>query len=282
MREWIIALRPQYWIVAIFPLLIGTSFSGSLPPLPVLIAATLIWGPIFSGATYLVNQYYDRDLDKRNPRTENLPLVKGEISEGIAKASSVFLFGLGGLLSLGLGPMFASLYLIGVLLSITYSIPLTRLKTRPILSVIVNGIGYGIVALYAGWILTRGLSIKPMVLGIPLTLAITAGYVYKAVEDVDIDENFNVRTIAVELGEIRALKLSWILTLLAYASLFASSLVGWLNLWFTALMTLGLIASLIFLRLLNSPTKNNVRQNGWYLSICLMTTFVLMFVLTRV
>lgn len=194
----------------------------------------------------------------------------------------MLLFALGGLLALDLGLTFASLYSIGVLLSIAYSVPPVRLKARPTLGVVANSVGYGIVTLYAGWILTRELSMKPLLLGIPLALAIAAGYVYKTVEDLPVDEKFDVNTVAVELGKIRALKLSWILSLLAYASLLAGSLAGWLDPWFATLTPLGLITTLIFLKLLNSPSKNNVRQSAWYLSICLMTTFVLIFMLTMV
>lgn len=280
-RTWFSALRPKYWIISIFPLLIGASFSTDVSRFLPLAVAIIIWGPIFSGATYLANQYYDREHDKQNPRTRRLPLATGKITENTVKMSASLLFILGFLLSLTINSTFTGFYLTGVLLSITYSAPPVRLKEHAFTGLTVNGVGYGIIVLYAGWSLEHGISMHPLLLGIPLALAIGAGYVYKVVEDVWTDRKFDVQTIAVKFGWKSAVASSAILTILAYATISFFAAFGWINPLFGAVLPVGLIATLIFYRMLVPPTNYfEVKKNERQLSSCLLITLAMILLIT--
>lgn len=200
MGTWLVAMRPRYWFVPVLSLLVGAALPSTGFGLSNVVVATVVFGPFFSGGTYLLNQYYDRGVDRKSTRTADLPVAEGELSLNAVKMASVTLFVLGLALTFALNLRFTILYLLGVALSAAYSMPRARLKGRAVVSVLANGFGYGIIALYAGWVLVEEFSLRPLTIGIPLFLAISSSYVYKSVEDVWADAMFGVQTIAVKLG----------------------------------------------------------------------------------
>ena len=229
--------RPEVWLVSIVPMYVGwvlasreafpgiglwaafwakaasegattADFLGTLMPWLVearpFLLACVAMGPLVWLATLLVNDVHDLPSDRVNPRKARSPLVQGLVDRGAAHAAAYVSAGLALLVALLVGASFALLLLLCLVLAWVYSAPPLRLKTRPGADVLVNAVGVGGLAAFAGWTLAAPLSEAPWAF-LPQGLLVAAAvYVPTTLVDRSADAQAGYATFATTLGPRRA------------------------------------------------------------------------------
>ncbi|HVM45876.1 MAG TPA: UbiA family prenyltransferase [Candidatus Thermoplasmatota archaeon] len=165
-----------------------------------LVLASLAMGPLVWTATLLINDVHDLPSDRANPRKARSPLVQGLVSLGWAHAAAYVAAGLALAVALLVHLTFAALLAAALVLAWLYSAPPVRLKTRPGADVLVNAVGVGGLAAFAGWSLARPLSEAPWEF-LPQGLLVAAAvYVPTTLVDHDADLAAGYSTFATVLG----------------------------------------------------------------------------------
>jgi len=169
--------RPHQWVknLIVFAALL---FSQSLGHGP-LFARSLLAFAVFcllSGGVYMFNDIVDLDSDKLHPAKRKRPLARGELSVTAASAGSGVFIAAGMIASLVLGPSFAGVSAIYLILSVFYSLYLKRIL---ILDVLTISVGFVLRAI-AGVEALRGpvprIELSPWLLVCTLFLALFLGF----------------------------------------------------------------------------------------------------------
>lgn len=244
MRAWGEQLRPACWLLFLTHGYLGF-LVGAKAPLPAwehfslktpwtwLLLTEDFWlalmclGPLLGGFTLVINDLYDFETDRRNPRRCGLPLVQGVLSRPIV---SVVVWGqavAGVLLALAISQTFFVLGVLGALLGWAYAAPPVRAKGRPGFDLLTNALGVGVICPLAGWSLVQPWENFPWGLAVVNALGTGGAYVATALMDEPYDRAAGVRTIAVALGAERAKKLGWGLWLLYLVGLIGASAMGY-------------------------------------------------------
>lgn len=206
LKFWIKLVRPKLWLASIATLLIGLNYAFYIegiiiwPNFVLVFIAVLIVGPLVSGGAVSINQYYDFEIDRKSSRPERFALVEGKIQKQNALILGFFLLLTAIPLSLYINFTAFLLTLIGIIISVIYSTPPIKLKNKPFIDSLINGVAYGILPTLMGWCLLRTLSIEPLIISIPSFLGMTSSHMLLAIPDEHIDRSFKIRTIAVFLG----------------------------------------------------------------------------------
>lgn len=176
---------------------------------------------IFATAgAFVLNQYFDRDVDKSNNLKRNLPIASGHVSPRMA----ILVFSLLYILSLSFvlftDSSLLPLFLVYIFLWIAYSTPPFSLKKRPIIDILTSGIGSGVVPFIIGLQVSRQLTLEfssPWIIrhyqdiflaAVPLFLIQCSGHILQAVGDYEPDLTENVTTFSVKYGKITSLRVS--------------------------------------------------------------------------
>lgn len=234
--------RPRVWMVSAFPVYVGyvlasrtlfpgmdawarfwsrattkgASFERFLATLETswlqsqdLLVGLVVMGPLLWTATLLINDVYDLESDRANPRKASSPLVRGIVSRGLAHQAAYVFAGLSLVVSVFVNFWFVALTLGCLVLAWLYSVPPVRLKGRPGADVAVNAIGVGALAGMAGWSIGRPLTAFPFAF-LPQGLLVAAAvYVPTTLVDRPVDEEIGDLTIAVHLGHEQAYQVGW-------------------------------------------------------------------------
>jgi 4-hydroxybenzoate polyprenyltransferase len=169
---------------------------------------------------FILNQYFDYEEDRKNYLKKDLPIASGNIRPIIGLALSVLF------ISASLvGAFFASLSLFilfstYVLLWIGYSTPPVCFKQRPLLDIIVCGIGSGVLPFLMGLQTSNQLTIElsspwmirrfqdAFFVAIPLFLVQSAGQLFQVAGDYEADSLAQIDTFAVKYGKKNSLMLT--------------------------------------------------------------------------
>ncbi len=247
-------MGPEFWIVAVFPFYISWIWaSGEIFPAyswleenPTGAGSYLVtvhewlkrtwefWlgaiviGPLLGGGTVLYDDFFDRDIDRDNPRKNTLPFQKAPARAGVILGSAVLLFVLSLVLAALISPVFFALSMVIVVLSLVYSTPPLRLKGRGGMDLATNMVGFGVVCSLAGFSIAAPISEYPWLWLVVMVLGTGALYVPTTVADIYSDGKNGVRTVAVKLGIPSSVKLSMVLLLLANIAIVALGLGNYL------------------------------------------------------
>jgi decaprenyl-phosphate phosphoribosyltransferase len=133
-------LRPQQWIKNAFVIapLFFTPGAMTLPNIIVVLLGTLSFCAV-SSAVYIVNDYLDRDADRRHPEKSRRPLAAGTVSVGLAGLLLAGLLAGGFGIALTLSPPLGLVLLAYLAVNLSYSI---RLKQIAILDVLLVASGF--------------------------------------------------------------------------------------------------------------------------------------------
>lgn len=238
LESWVRLLRPEFWIVAVVPAWVGWALATrqAIPDQALVLdgfgclrgacevpevaawagrsadvaLAILTLGPLLGGSIMVTNDFFDRRVDRFNPKKTRSPLVAGTATTRRAVALMVALSTAALAASFALDAGFGVAIAAGLAMSFAYSAPPLRLKARPGADVAVNALGYGGIALVGGWSLGGGWG-DPFPVGPTgiVALAIAAGYLPTVMMDREADASVGLRTTAVALGH----RASWILGL---------------------------------------------------------------------
>jgi 4-hydroxybenzoate polyprenyltransferase len=220
-RAYIKLLRFDSWQVWLFNFLLGCILF-ELPSISRFIIVLLSFS-LATSAIFILNQYFDQEIDKANNLKKDLPMASGDISPRMG-LTLFFSFTLISLTSAFLTDISVFLLLlIFMLLGIGYSTPPFCFKSRPGLDVIVCGIGAGILPFFIGVqtapLLTLQFEFPWMVrryqdalfTALPIFLIQCAGQIYQVVGDYEADSIAKIRTFAVKFGKQASLRFAAIL-----------------------------------------------------------------------
>jgi 4-hydroxybenzoate polyprenyltransferase len=193
--------RPRFWLYLAGPVVVGVAYAagdtGDLftPTTLALFGYFLVPANVL---LYGVNDVFDADIDVENPKKESREVrYGGDRLVPVAVVLSA-LFALG---PLGLSPRLAWSWIVGFLvLGVAYSAPPFRLKTRPPLDSVSNGLyvlpGVAAYAAVAG-------SHPPALAVLGGWLWSMAMHTFSAVPDIGPDRRAGIETTATRLGEGR-------------------------------------------------------------------------------
>lgn len=219
--QYLRVLRVRSWIGWIFYFALGCFSSFNMPSGNVLpISAALISAT--SGA-FILNQCYDLACDRLHFTKNRLPVAVGAVSP----SSAFSLFALSTILSLSLVALtdlsLIPFFLLYVGIGICYSVPPIRLKGRPVLDVIIVGLGSGVLPFLIGlqvshqltlnwWLPWMGQRYQDALLAVvPLLLFQCSTHIFQAVGDYEADLGAGVRTSVVKYGKEKSIKTAKIL-----------------------------------------------------------------------
>jgi 4-hydroxybenzoate polyprenyltransferase len=177
-------------------------------------------------AIFILNQYFDWEIDSVNDLKKNLPIASGDVKPRTG-LGLFFAFTLISLASAFVTDISIFLLLLTyMLLGIGYSTPPLRFKNRPGIDIIVSGIGAGVLPFFIGvqtlplltlqfefpWIVRRYQD--ALFTALPILLVQSAGEIYQVVGDYEADALAKINTFAVKFGKKPSLRTASVLLLI--------------------------------------------------------------------
>lgn len=166
-------MKPVTWVPLIWGVTCGAAASGhfvwSVEDVEKSLACMLLAGPLLTGYTQVINDWYDREIDAINEPYR--PIPSGMVSEGEVKAQIGVLLTLAMILSAGLDvwaghewPVNVALSVFGIFVAFIYSAPPLKLKQNGWTGSYALGASYISLPWWAGQALFGTLDWKTMVL----------------------------------------------------------------------------------------------------------------------
>lgn len=265
-------MKPITWIPLIWGVVCGAAASGGYEWRfdHVLIAAAcmLMSGPLLTGYTQTINDYYDREIDAINEPYR--PIPSGAISLGQVQAQIWVLLLAGIAIALGLDrwanhdfPIITALAIGGSFVSYIYSAPPLKLKQNGWLGNYALGASYIALPWWAGQALFGQLSWTIVVVTLVYSLAGLGIAVVNDFKSVEGDRALGLKSLPVSFGIQTA---SWICVLMI--DLFQLAAAGYLvaigqNLY-AAILVLLIIPQITFqdMYFLRDPLGNDVKYQA--------------------
>ena len=218
-------LRFRSWIgwLAIFG--VG-SFIFGVPQIPNVMVVAFVFSCITS-AIFVQNQYFDKETDKKNPQKNMLPLAADDVSSKTSLLIMGILCSLGFITLTFFNPYLIPIFLAYFALCSAYSTPILHLKGKPILDIIVAGIGSGVFPFLIGLLAANQLSLDiylPSVARsyqdaflciLPLFLFQVASQILQELRDFEADMNDEVQTFVVRYKIKKSIRVATIMVFLA-------------------------------------------------------------------
>ncbi len=158
------------------------------------------------GAIYVVNQIADREADLAGNKlfllSRGIVTARAAWIEAAALVAASF-----GAAILFLPPLFCGILAASLALGAAYSLEPFRLKRRPVLDVLANAAGNGVLNTLAGWI-AAGAPLGGWPALAPYPLAVASVHLATTLADVEADAKMGFRTSGAELGVSRGLFVS--------------------------------------------------------------------------
>jgi len=250
--DYIFLLRPMILIPVWTFFLLGAHHGAKAAALPIdalhLLAGLLSFTTLL-GAIYVMNQIADRAADLEGKKlfliSEGIISTKAAWIETLALVAASFALAL-----VFLPLVFSAICAASLALGAMYSLEPVRLKRRPVLDVLANAAGSGVLNTLAGWAAV-GAPLEGWVSLLPYPVAVAAVDLATTLADREADAKMGFRTSGVVLGVSRGLFFS---TALMGLGVVAAYLVG-NNPGFIASI-LSLPFFLIPVRSITGPARN--------------------------
>jgi 4-hydroxybenzoate polyprenyltransferase len=214
------------------------------------ILLTLVLYSLLMGAVYVLNQITDSHTDGINGKLYLIP--HGYLKKSILKVQIAVLISIGVVLLVFIkfSLAYSVLVLLSIIMGIMYSVPPIRLKGKPILDLITNASGFGLVAFAVGWTARSEFSSNLILDSLPYFLCVSAAFINTTIPDIEGDIRNGDITIGVFLGARRACLFSTLILILAI-------LAGWFRKDFVPI-TASVLSLPFFIRM----TIFNWKQNS--------------------
>ncbi len=260
------------WIPLIWGVVCGAASSGgytwSVENVLIAAACMLMSGPLLTGYTQTINDYYDRDLDAINE--PNRPIPSGAISLGQVRVQ-IWVLLLGGLaVAYGLdrwaGHEFPTLFVLAVggsFVSYIYSAPPLKLKQNGWLGNYALGASYIALPWWAGHALFGDLNATIIVLTLIYSMAGLGIAVVNDFKAVEGDRQLGLKSLPVMFGVQTA---AWICVLMIdiFQGGMAAYLIGIHKNFYAVLLILLIIPQITFqdMYFLRDPLENDVKYQA--------------------
>lgn len=207
-RDFVIHLRLPFQLVMFFIFLTGFVVGG-YSNISNLLLGAIIFFIFISGGTVAYNSYYDKDEGPvnfiKNPPKPTKSLL---ILSIIFKLSGI-------ILSLLINFKFFIVCVTFVFLSVLYSHPKFRFKTKYGLDLVINGVGYGSLSILGGWLCTTSeINFKIIFLSIIAFFIVSTGHPLTQIFQYEDDKKKGDKTFVVIFGPKKSLLVSVILLLI--------------------------------------------------------------------
>ena len=180
---------------------------------------TLCLYSMLAGAVYIINQITDKETDLANNKL--YLIADGYVKLPVIKLEAVLLL----IASIVAAVVwfhrswaYLGLIAVSTVLGVIYSVRPFRLKSKPILDLVSNAIGYGGIAFLLGWAATTTLNTEALQRAIPYIFCVGAAFVNTTLPDLKGDLVHGDRTTGVVLGVRRSCQLSLFLLVIAILS----------------------------------------------------------------
>ncbi len=238
----------------------------------------LMTGPLGTGFSQSINDYYDRDIDAINDPSR--PIPSGRLSLRAARLNWIVLAVATLLVSLAFGkPLITLLAFLGLVLSAIYSIPPFKLKKHYWLGPPAVGLGYVSMSWIAGHLIFADITWQSLVVAW-LNGGLATGLLFlNDIKSVDGDRLHGLNSLTVTLGVKRSLLVAYTTINFFEFILMILSFV-WGHLWVGMFMVLSLVVPIYSqIKLYREPShKNFVRyllsSNPFVALIQIISAFV--------
>jgi chlorophyll synthase len=220
---------------------------------------TLLTGPLGTGFSQSINDYYDRDLDAIND--PDRPIPAGLISLNEARFNWGFLAAATIGIALIFGkPLIVVLALIGLFLSVIYSMPPIKLKKNYWLGPPAVGLGYISVSWMIGHLIFAPLTWESVIVAV-LNGGIAAGLLFlNDIKSVEGDRELGLKSLPVALGMQRALLVAYA-TMNGFQALLMLLAFVWGQFWVGIFILFALVAPIPNqVMLYRSPSQDNYKR----------------------
>jgi 4-hydroxybenzoate polyprenyltransferase len=261
--------RPLFWPVLPLVYLGGLTYTNNAITLIALVQAFVLSFPL-SILIYGINDIYDKKSDEINPfkNTKFGEIAKGNNEAQIIKAGLIVatILIITSILTTNFINLVCALLLI--ILSIVYSAPPLRIKTKPPIDSLLLGFLYCFIPFLMGYTLHSSINTLPSEIYY-ITLAAGTLNIIASIRDYDVDKQVGDKTFAVSYGKTTS-------TLIAICTLIFIILFGDIDK--TGIKVLLLLG--ILLTLVTSYVKNmNVVRNTLLLGIYTLYTAMIYYLL---
>jgi len=173
---------------------------------------------LVGGGIYIVNQIFDKETDHLNRKL--FIIADGHMSVKTAWLYTMFLYVTALTVSWFISMEFFLIVILSIILGFLYSVRPFHFKGRPVIDIISNSIGNGVLNFYAGYVIVSSIKFEGLLSTIPYQLAIGAVYLTTTVADIPGDRAAGDRTSGVVFGEKITGILAFILLFLSVITAF--------------------------------------------------------------
>ncbi len=168
---------------------------------------------LYTGFSFAINDCYDVDEDRAKESSKN-PIVRGKLSPKRAKTFSFSLAVLGVSLSLWFSLMIFFYFLFLTLLSLFYSVPPIRLKTRFPLDILSHGLFFGVLVLFLPALVFGLFTFQLLLVSLSIFILSVSIELWNHIVDFESDKKAQLQTTACVIGLKRSETTVKILSLL--------------------------------------------------------------------
>ena len=216
MFQYFEAARVGSWLGWIFNFGFGSILFGVSPF--EITAAVFFAFSLATASVFVLNQYFDREADRKNEVKSNLPVASGRITPRRTLIFS-FLLVISCLILVFIANVrVLPLFIVYLGLWTAYSTPPFRLKSVPVADFVISGVGAGFLPFLMGLELSDKLNsnIPLIMLGaMPLILIQCGGHIIQAVGDYEADLKTGVQTFVVRYGRKKGVIIAGFMFLMA-------------------------------------------------------------------
>ncbi|GIV92946.1 MAG: (bacterio)chlorophyll synthase [Chloroflexus sp.] len=221
-----------------------------------MLLGALMTGPLGTGFSQSINDYFDRDLDAINDPQR--PIPAGIISLNEARWNWIVLGTATLLVSLVFGnPLIVLFAVVGIVLSVIYSMPPIKLKKHFWLGPPAVGLGYVSMSWMAGHLIFAPLTWQSVVVAL-INGGLAAGLLFlNDIKSVEGDRKLGLQSLTVAIGVKRTLIVAY-LTINGFEAMLMILALIWGQYWVAAFMLLALVAPIYNqIKLYQEPTQQN-------------------------
>ena len=216
MFQYFEAARVGSWLGWIFNFGFGSILFGVSPF--EITAAVFFAFSLATASVFVLNQYFDREADRKNEVKSNLPVASGRITPRRTLIFS-FLLVISCLILVFIANVrVLPLFIVYLGLWTAYSTPPFRLKSVPVADFVISGVGAGFLPFLMGLELSDKLNsnIPLIMLGaMPLILIQCGGHIIQAVGDYEADLKTGIQTFVVRYGRKKGVIIAGFMFLMA-------------------------------------------------------------------
>ncbi len=216
----------------------------------------LMIGPLGTGFSQSINDYYDRDIDAINDPSR--PIPAGLVSLAGARMNWLILGTSSFLISLLFGnPIITSLAVFGIILSVIYSVPPIKLKKHYWLGPPAVGVGYVSISWMAGHLIFAPITWQS-IMAACINGGLTAGLLLlNDIKSVEGDRQHGLQSLAVAIGVKKTLIVAYGV-INGFEALLMVLAITWGSYWVAAFIFFALMAPIYSqIKLYREPNHKN-------------------------